>query len=99
MHDSTNPRMHIHKPWLVWLCVAILTTAGIAESAHFHADLSSADQHCSICVVAHSVATPARVAIPITTPQRCLAILVVGGPAIPDSRPLLSASIRPPPVA
>jgi hypothetical protein len=87
------------KSWLVWLCLVLFTGACVAESIHFHPDTASADQHCSLCIAAHSVARPAPALNLIVSPTQCVALLIVSGPSIPDPSPLLSAYIRPPPTA
>ena len=87
--------------WLVPLCLALFVMAGFEEAAHFHADALKGpdEQHCSLCIAAHSIARPAQVASPVPTPLRCVGVLSVGTPVVPDSQTIFSLSIRPPPAA
>jgi hypothetical protein len=91
--------MRGRKSWLVWLCLVWFTSACVAESSHFHPDSAAAEQHCSLCIASHSVARPAPAVNPVVAPTRFVALLAVSGPSTPDSSPLLSAYIRPPPAA
>jgi hypothetical protein len=86
--------------WVAWACLLLFTVAGVEEASHFHSDLanSSNEQHCSLCIAAHSVARPAQVVNVVSTPTRCLDVLLLCGPLQPDSRAVLSDYIRPPPV-
>jgi len=86
---------------LTYVCVLLFAIAGIAETAHFHSDLgkSSSEQHCSLCIAAHSVARPAQATIPVAALSLCVGVLVVGTTLVPDSRSALSLYIRPPPAA
>jgi len=97
-----------HKRQISWLmrqfayvCVLLFAIAGIAETAHFHSDLGKAsnEQHCSLCIAAHSVARPAQAATVVAAPSLCVGVLIIGTTLVPDSRSTLSLYIRPPPVA
>jgi hypothetical protein len=96
---ALNSPMDSRRTWLVWLCLVLFTSASIAESAHFHPDSAAAEQHCSLCIAAHSVARPAPAVNPVAAPTQCISLLIVSRPSIPDPSPLLSAYIRPPPAA
>ena len=87
--------------YLAYVCVLSFAIAGIAETAHFHSDLGKAsnEQHCSLCIAAHSVARPAQAAAAVAAPSLCVGVLVIGTTLVPDSRSTLSLYIRPPPAA
>lgn len=91
--------MRSRKTWLVWFCLVLFTSACIAESTHFHPGSDYAEQHCSLCLAAHSVACPAPTVNPVVSPTQCVALIRIGRPSIPGSRPILSIYIRPPPIA
>lgn len=85
------------KVWLIWLCLVVFATTCVAESAHFHPNSGPSEQHCSLCIAAHSVARPVQAAIPIAAPSLCVGVLIIGTALVPDSRSTLSIYIRPPP--
>jgi len=87
--------------WFAFLCLLLFAVAGIEEAAHFHLDAGKGpdEQHCSLCIAAHSLARPAQAFTTIAAPTRWIAVLVIGGPSIPESNSILSHRIRPPPAA
>jgi hypothetical protein len=98
--NQTRP-VSARMRWLASLCLLLFVVAGIAEAAHFHPDAGKGpdEQHCSLCIAAHSIARPAQIAGPVPSPTRCVGVLTVSTPVVPDSRSILSLSIRPPPAA
>ena len=97
MSLSSSVVMRGRKSWLVWLCLVLFTSACVAESTHFHPESAAAEQHCSLCIAAHSVARPAPAVNLVVGPTQCVALLVVNAPSIPDSTSILPSYIRPPP--
>lgn len=91
--------MRNRRAWLVWLCLGLFTGARIAESAHSHPNSTSPDQTCSLCIAAHSPASPAPAVNPVAAQTQCVARIIITRPESPDSRSVLSTRIRPPPVA
>lgn len=98
MQDQNSNRLYrTSKRWLVWLCLVLFTTACVAESAHFHPKSDPGEQHCSLCIAAHSVARPSNAITPVAAPTRFLGVLVVSGPFSLDDYAILGLYIRPPP--
>ena len=99
MSPSSSLLTRSRKSWLVCLCLVLFTTACVAESIHFHPESAYADQHCALCLAAHSVPCPAPVVNLIAAPTQCVALLTISGPTVPDCSSILPIYIRPPPIA
>jgi hypothetical protein len=97
-HDQ-NRVAGLGKAWLVWFCIIVFAGASLAESAHYYSSFGPSEQHCSICIAAHSVARPAPAVSSTPTPTQCIGLLCVDVPTLPDYESVISLYIRPPPVA
>jgi hypothetical protein len=99
MQDQSSNRLNgLRKAaWLVWLCLVLFATACVAESAHFHPQSDAGEQHCSLCIAAHSVARPSTAIGPVAAPTQCLGVLFVGEPVSLEDYSVLGLYIRPPP--
>jgi len=85
-------------PVVAVLCLLLLALVAFAQVAHTHSNQNDAD-HCSICVVLHTVvpaalAVAAIVLIPLGRPDQ-----VLRPAAIAHRRRTSSFFIRPPPVS
>jgi|SRR5579872_1483449 len=98
MYGKSSSLSRGHKVWLVWLCLLVFTTVCTAEPAHFH-DTTGSEQHCSLCIAAHSVAPPAQVISPVAAPMSCVGVLLLGRTVLPEFETIGSTYIRPPPAA
>src|SRR5581483_7152411 len=87
------------KALLVWISFIFFTSLCFAESTHRHLKSGPSEQHCSLCITAHSVARPAQVVSTSSAPTRCIAVLSVAGQPAPEFESILSLYIRPPPAA
>jgi hypothetical protein len=96
MYAQRSSLTRSHKVWLVWLCLLVFTALCTAEPAHFH-DAPGSEQHCSLCIAAHSLAPPAQVISPAVVPMHCIGVLLVGRTFIPEFETVRSTYIRPPP--
>jgi hypothetical protein len=95
--QGSNKLNRMSRAWLVWLCLVLFTTACVAESAHFHPKSDPGEQHCSLCIAAHSVARPSNAFSPVAAPTRCIGVLFVGGSVSLENHAVLGLYIRPPP--
>ena len=89
------------RSWIASACLILFVAVGIAEATHLHSGSGKGtdEQHCSLCITAHSVARPAQITTVLAAPTQCLGFLVVAGSVLLDSQSVLSFHIRPPPAA
>ncbi|HEY6253387.1 MAG TPA: hypothetical protein VI685_25805 [Candidatus Angelobacter sp.] len=87
-------------PWLVVLCLALVSVAATAQVLHFHVDqLAGTAKHCPICPALHSVvplAHSVHLDFSLQTTAFLAASIVPHRQSVATSFALLS---RPPPLA
>jgi hypothetical protein len=86
------------RSFVLWTWVFVFATVSIAETTHHHARTGRSEQHCSICIAAHSMARPVHTSNIIAAPTRCVGFLSAAAPLVSEHDLLLDLYIRPPPV-
>lgn len=94
---NANRSMALRKAWLTFFCVLVFAITSAAETAHYHLTSGRSERQCSICIAAHAVARPAQTGSPVSLPARCVGVLLIAAPALPESESILALCIRPPP--
>ncbi len=82
----------------VLLAIVLLLNFAATQVWHYHASGKTAESHCSICLGAHSVATPMQAAhAPVLNDS--VPLLLKSDPVSYSSLAVTSFRIRPPPFA
>jgi len=88
------------KRWqrgLTLVAAITLVVASFLTITHRHADHSSSEARCAVCVVAHHVSTVATAAIALTPPSATLGALAVRDVRVPALPAITRQSGRAPP--
>ncbi len=82
----------------VLLAVVLLLNLAATQVLHYHISTNTSESHCSICLGAHSVATPTHAAqAPVL--NQAISLLLKSEPVSYCSIAVSSFRIRPPPFA
>jgi|SRR5689334_23414048 len=90
--------VHTIRSLVLWTWIVFFATVSVAETTHHHAPATSSEQHCAICIAAHSTARPVQVGNVMAAPTRCVGFLFVAAPVLFEYETVLALYIRPPPV-
>jgi hypothetical protein len=94
---SCSPSLCTSRVWGVWISVILFTSLCFAENTHSHLKSGPSEQHCSLCIAAHSVARPAQIVSASAAPARCVAVVSFSGQSAPELDSIHAIYIRPPP--
>jgi len=99
--QQRNSRLGIRaiRSFVLWMWIVVFATVFVAETTHHHARAGRSEQHCSICIAAHSIARPVLASRAIAAPTRCIGFLSAATPLFSEHVSVLSLYIRPPPAA
>ena len=85
------------RSFVLWTWIVAFATLSVAETTHHHARTARSEQHCSICIAAHSIARPVPTSNAIAAPTRCVGFLSAPAPLFSEHELMRTLYIRPPP--
>jgi len=97
MQRNSRPGIRAIRSFVLWTWVLVFAAVSVAETTHHHARAARSEQHCSICIAAHSIARPVPTSTAIAAPTRCVGFLSAPALLLSEHDLVLTLYIRPPP--